>query len=61
MKILKQGNTNPSWVGKRAECIQCGCIFLLERGDHVSSPDPREPNYVYIDCPTCHRTVGIGI
>jgi len=63
VKILRAGDTEPTWVGLRCKCHACGCEFELEAIDKkpLVVPDPRDGDFYSMNCPNCGGPVAQAV
>lgn len=55
MKVIKQGDVTPWWVGKQGTCWKCHAVIQFERDDPVDwhkATEQRDNDVVRLPCPT---------
>ncbi len=56
MKIIKKGNIKKLMKVKTFNCKFCGCLFEADNTEYKIGSQYNE-EYVYCECPFCHKTV----
>ncbi len=62
MKVIRQGNANPWWVGKQGTCWKCRTVIEFERDDPVDwhkATEQRDNDVASLPCPLCGERVTV--
>lgn len=56
MKILVPGDKNRLRKYKKFKCMDCGCVFIADKGEYKDQSTQRDGPMFAIECPCCGRT-----
>ena len=58
MKIIKEGKRSEN-VTYRGSCIRCKTEVEFDRHEATKHSDPRDGDYLNVDCPVCGNEISV--
>lgn len=60
MKILRKGNPQEERL-YRGDCRNCGCQIEFKQHEGKIVRDPRDGDYIQVNCPTCMTYITVAL